>query len=61
MELPQAQADGLRQLMADVAKAEDRLRVGFSMVVMGHGMLAASNPSLTGTTLTVEVPDVPDA
>jgi hypothetical protein len=51
------QAEGLRELMLASLTAQDRLQLGLGMVLRGHGILEASNPSLTGNILSVTVPD----
>lgn len=56
LDLPQAQADALRELMKDHEVTQQRLVLGLSMVVRGHGIIEASNPVLTGNQLSVTVP-----
>lgn len=56
LDLPQAQADALRDLMREYDLTQQRLVLGLSMVVRGHGIVEASNPVLTGNQLSVTVP-----
>lgn len=55
------QAAGLRELRAAITAATDRYVVALSMVLRGHGIVQGSEVSLVGTTLTVDVPDAPEA
>lgn len=57
LEISKEQADALRELVHASQLAQERMTLAFTMVLRGHGIVEASNPSLTDTTLTVTVPD----
>ena len=57
VQITKEQAAAIQELGAGVELARERLNLAFSLVLRGHGIVEASNPSLTGTTLTVQVTD----